>query len=63
MVVGQAEERRTDMRVARLTASVYNTASFQALCSAWCMGKVIAILQMGTLKRLGHILATSAQPI
>lgn len=62
MVVGQAEER-ADMRVARLTASVYITASFQALCSAWYMGKVIAILQMGTLKRLGHILATSAQPI
>lgn len=62
-MVGQVEERRTDMCVARLTVSVYITASFQALYSAWCMGKVIAILQMGTLKRLGHVLATSVQPI
>lgn len=63
MAVGQVEERRPGMRVARLTASVYITASFQALCSAWRMEKVIAMLQMGTLKRLGHVLATPAQPI
>lgn len=39
---------------AELTASVYITASFQSLCSAWYMGTINAILQMGTLKSLPH---------
>jgi hypothetical protein len=42
------------MSVAGLTASMCITASFQALCSAWHMGKFSAILQMDTPKSLLH---------